>query len=655
MLPIQKVMNRIFELVSSARSRPGFEIRFGLLLAVVLLVTFVAYWPGLTGPFVLDDFANLSALGENGGVHSSASFLQFVFGNVSGPTGRPVSMLSFLIDAQDWPPHIAALKYTNILIHLLTATVLCWMSYCIFLALRLDHNRASALALLVTAIWLVHPLNSTTTMYVVQRMTQLMTLFALAAIICYVKGRMIFDTNTRQGVVLLVLALFPFGLLSVLSKENGAMLLLLIAVIELSVFQHKVRPHLVVWWYRLGVLLPLLVIAAYLLLTMPGSLEGYTYRHFTLGERLLTETRVLSSYLAKTFLPTTLGAGLYHDDIAISTSLFQPLTTLLSTAFLAALAVAALYWRKSQPMLFFGVGWFFGMQFLESSYLPLELYFEHRNYMSMIGPLIMAVWYLHLLLESERTQAVKTLAKSGVGIVLLFMTGLLWQNATLWGNTGDLHAYWAFEKPQSIRAQIIYADFLTENGNPQAAVDVLTDIQALYPNEITLMLHVYNTACGNGMTSPISLEDIASKENLEFKYNDLNFHLRNLLENAFANTCELESIDSLINVFNAAGTVPMSDGRRAGYHFLFADLYIGLRQLDPALVQLGRAYQLSPIPQIPYRQAILSASAENYEDSLVFLARAREADAQQSMFMPSMIAEIDRMEADIRARLAAGN
>ena len=39
------------------------------------------------------------------------------------------------------------------------------------------------------------------------------------------------------------------------------------------------------------------------------------------------------------------------------------------------------------------------MHLLESSYIPLELYFEHRNYMSMIGPIMASVWYLNVLLE----------------------------------------------------------------------------------------------------------------------------------------------------------------------------------------------------------------------------------------------------------------
>jgi hypothetical protein len=95
-------------------------------------------------------------------------------------------------------------------------------------------------------------------------------------------------------------------------------------------------------------------------------------------------------YLGEIFLPTNAGVSLFHDDFQISTSFLNPLSTLFSVLFLFGLAGVAWYWRKSQPVLFLGIAWFFVMHILESTYLPLELYFDHRNYMAMIGPIIVA-------------------------------------------------------------------------------------------------------------------------------------------------------------------------------------------------------------------------------------------------------------------------
>jgi hypothetical protein len=57
----------------------------------LFLLVGVVYWPGLSGPFVLDDFGSIKALGDRGGVVDWETFKAFVLGGNSGPTGRPVS------------------------------------------------------------------------------------------------------------------------------------------------------------------------------------------------------------------------------------------------------------------------------------------------------------------------------------------------------------------------------------------------------------------------------------------------------------------------------------------------------------------------------------------------------------------------------------
>ena len=600
---------------------------------------------------MLDDYSNLSPMGDNGGINSLNNFLQFVFGNTSGPLGRPVSMLSFLIDGQDWPPNIASFKYTNIMIHLLNGLALCWLGLLLFQALNLSARRSAVLALVLTALWLLHPLNSTTTLYAVQRMTQLMTLFALAALICYVKGRLLISIDQKRAAVLLVAALFPFGLLSVLSKENGALLLLLIVIFELSVFSHITRTRLFKLWYRLGVLFPLAIILLYLLLTLPQSIAGFEIRHFSMAERVLTESRILSIYLFKIFFPSGIGVSLFHDDFLVSQSLLNPLTTLFAIVFLVALLGSAIAWRKQQPMFFFGVCWFFAMHLLESGHLPLELYFEHRNYMSMIGPLITLVWYLHRFLAGHFRELSKQTAVGITGLFLLIMAFLSWQQSLLWSNTAELNAYWAFEKPNSSRAQISYGDFLAQNGATEAAMERWQRANSLLPNEVSIQLHIWNRACEYGMSSPITLQQIIDAETPEYFHNDINFHLRELLENLILQRCEFPPTETVVAVFDVIDRLPLSDRRRAGYHFLFSDLYVYLGRLDSALIQLSRSFELRELPEIPIRQAILSASAGNFEDGLVFLQRAREANSRQSPFLPSAEAEIARIEQDFQRLL----
>ena len=62
---------------------------------LVLVATVVAYYPGLAGPFVLDDHASLARLGDFDGVRDWETFKAFVFSGTAGPTGRPLSLVSF--------------------------------------------------------------------------------------------------------------------------------------------------------------------------------------------------------------------------------------------------------------------------------------------------------------------------------------------------------------------------------------------------------------------------------------------------------------------------------------------------------------------------------------------------------------------------------
>ena len=90
-----------------------------ILLFSAFCICFLVYYPGLSGIFLVDDKVTLQSINNQGGVTDWNSLLSFIFSNRSGPSGRPFSMLSFLIDDQAWPGDPASYKYTNIMIHIL--------------------------------------------------------------------------------------------------------------------------------------------------------------------------------------------------------------------------------------------------------------------------------------------------------------------------------------------------------------------------------------------------------------------------------------------------------------------------------------------------------------------------------------------------------
>jgi tetratricopeptide (TPR) repeat protein len=102
-------------------------------------------------------------------------------------------------------------------------------------------------------------------------------------------------------------------------------------------------------------------------------------RFFTSWQRLLTEGRVLVHYLSLLFFPAP-GRFALVQKFRISQTLFGPITTLFSWVFILGLIVLAIKQRKRFPLFAVAVLWFFSNHLLESSIIPLEIAFLHRNY-----------------------------------------------------------------------------------------------------------------------------------------------------------------------------------------------------------------------------------------------------------------------------------
>jgi hypothetical protein len=222
---------------------------------------------------------------------------------------------------------------------------------------------------------------------VVQRMTSLSALFLLAAMWLHIQGR---ESRGRIGATKLLLAWGLLWPLSCLSKETGFLFPLLVLAWELTV-RRASRGYLDTWArvYTVVAGLVFVAVASYLLSDKGQWLwAGYVSRPFTMTERLMTDGRVLWFYLGLIFVPRLSAFGLYHDDISVSADWFTPWTT--APAVIGLLGLLTLIWflRKRAPLIAFGMAWFFIGHALESTVLPLEIAHEHRNYLPLLGVLL---------------------------------------------------------------------------------------------------------------------------------------------------------------------------------------------------------------------------------------------------------------------------
>ncbi|MCZ2174129.1 MAG: tetratricopeptide repeat protein [Burkholderiales bacterium] len=349
-------------------------------LPLLLLTVTVLYWPGLHGEFVFDDQANLVA---NPSLRvfdgSLSSLLDAGTGGAASPLGRPLSLASFAANYHFWGETPFFFKLTNLLIHLANGLLVYWLAKT--LLPRLSGTGSARMApLWVAALWLLHPINLTPVLFVVQRMTSLSAFFTLAALNFYLHGRPTTGRVRWPFMVLSFLVCWPAG---ILAKETAILLPLFVLLCEwLALGGLRAVPAT---WLRYGTTLIVLGASIVLFLNWQFVANTYQYRDFTLGERLLTESRVLWMYIGQILLPWPGWFSLHHDDIAISHDLFVPPLTLpaiLGWLFLAGFAIRQ---RERRPWLAFAMLWFLIGHALESSLLGLELAYEHRNYLPSIG------------------------------------------------------------------------------------------------------------------------------------------------------------------------------------------------------------------------------------------------------------------------------
>ena len=357
-------------------------------LAVLLLTLAVTAWvyaPGVSGPSLLDDRSSVLVISD---LRASPELaLDFVFGDRSGPLGRPVSMASFVLESLYSDDGTVGSKRINIVLHLINGLLVVWLFSLLYRAIDIPASRL--LAIVTGAGWLLSPLLVSTVLYIVQRMAILSTLFMLAACIAYVYWRLsLKQGRMRIGCPLLVLLC---GGLAVFAKENAIVLLPILLLMEALWFQFKGEHGQPVQWLRvatLGLITAGSLVAVVTLIFSWEWLAGpYQARPFTLNERLLTEARIVWDYVGQLVWPDVVRMGLYHDDVVVSESLVSPFSTLVAVlSWLGVLFVSAilLTWQWGRYLVF-AIAWFLVGHSTESTVLSLELYFEHRNYFPGIG------------------------------------------------------------------------------------------------------------------------------------------------------------------------------------------------------------------------------------------------------------------------------
>lgn len=360
--------------------------KYNFAFIFVSILIFTCYSNTFHSPWQFDDFPNIS---ENYPLHinnlSPFTLYQTLLAKpfAEGNLYRPIANFTLSLNWYFGQDNPFGYHLVNLLVHILTALFLYKTNLLLLSSFSFKKKPAQNLhfiALLGTVLWAINPVQTQAVTYIVQRMASMAAMFFIFALYNYIRARKE-EISTQRVKHLLLCGLF--FLLALGCKENAVTLIPSLLLVELLFFKRTNQ-------FSRGILALLVaaniffMLAAFYYLYSHNLLQALTTpmgsRPFSLLERLLTQPSILLFYLSLLLYPSPARLSIDHS-FPLSTSPLHPWTTLPALLGIVALIIFAVLQRRKMPLLSFAILFFFINHLVESTIIPLELIFEHRNYL----------------------------------------------------------------------------------------------------------------------------------------------------------------------------------------------------------------------------------------------------------------------------------
>jgi len=373
--------------------------------AVLLLfgiVVFGIYSQTFESPFIFDD---LHKIKENAHIRlTQLSFEEIVKAGFKSSKTRPVAFISFALNYYFNQYDPVGYHIVNLCLHVLAGFFL-FLFIKTTLKIPCLQNRFTYPALIAfwaALIWSVHPVQTQSVTYIVQRMNSMASLLFIVSFWFYVKGRLVEHGSQKwlwyTGATLA-------WLVSLGCKQITVTLPFMVFLYEWYFFQDLSKDWLkrsLKW--ALGIIVVLILIALIYTGFHPfekfSHLNDYAQNEFTISQRALTQLRVVVYYISLLFYPNPSRLNLDYD-FPLSFSLVNPLTTLPALIIIIGLLLLGIYLAKKERLLSFCIFWFLGNLVIESSFIPVAIIFEHRLYLPSMLVSLMTVTLFYLYIKPE--------------------------------------------------------------------------------------------------------------------------------------------------------------------------------------------------------------------------------------------------------------
>jgi protein O-mannosyl-transferase len=361
--------------------------------AFIVFAGIIAYYNSLRAPFIFDDRYHIV---ENARIRELWPLGQLLF-----HTSRPVVILSLALNYALGGLNPVGYHIFNLGVHILAALAL----YGIVrrtLVLRTQPWRAAApwLAVAIASIWMVHPIQTESVTYTIQRGESLTGLFYLFTLYCVIRvtespkaiwkgaavASCLLGMGTKGGVML-----------------TGPVLILLYDRIFVSRSWSEVARQR---WGLYASLAATWLAYPLMLAAAPEEWKesaGFGYAGASPLQYAMTQPKVVLHYLRLSLWPDQLCLD-YGWPVARGTGEILPFLIILGGIAAATLIV----WRKRPALAFLGA-WFFIVLMPTSSFVPIaDVAVEHRMYLPLAAVIALIVTGLFLLATPRSSRSLLT-------------------------------------------------------------------------------------------------------------------------------------------------------------------------------------------------------------------------------------------------------
>jgi protein O-mannosyl-transferase len=441
-------------------------------LAGLLLLTVAVYARGIDGDFQFDDPHTVQF---NRALRHPANFL--TMSSVAGAIHGKRVLTDFTFALNHWAagPGPFSFHVTNLAIHLV-ATLLAFFFTRRILALSGAGSR-DLLAVAVTAVFALHPLQTQAVIYLSQRAESLASALYLASLLLLLRAERRGRCAAGAGWYAGSFALFALGLSA---KVIVATLPVAYLLIGLLPGPHRLlaRPA-----KRVVLAAPFLAYALWTTIATVADLRGedagFLIPFLPPGRYFLTQWHVVVTYLRLLFWPT----GQNVDwDFPLARGLTDPAVLgsgLLLVVLLSGAGILFLRCRTRADSAgaagraaAFGVVWFFLLLAPTSSVIPLaDVLMEHRIYLASWGVFFAAAILVGSLVERLDWRGRRCLVAAAVACLCAGLASATYLRVGLWQSKQSLWSDCVAKSPRKARVHLGLANGLGKAGNVEQAVD----------------------------------------------------------------------------------------------------------------------------------------------------------------------------------------